>query len=755
MDAHSDRRRTSMAASLVESFLGEGHARGGRGRCPLRPIPPMTFLIAVAVWVLAACLALYRVEAGLVERGVPDGARAGEYVLELTADAQQGDFGNSAKAHVLFADGSRMNVLLSYEGDVLYFARERIAGSVRFSELSDSSFARYALEGVVCRATVSDVRLCEDQGVLAPVLAARRWASEWFDEIPGVGSALLRALLLGDRSHLDEDGLYDAMKTVGLAHMVAVSGSHLAVVGAFVSALLVRIGAPRRACVVALCLFYAAYSVFTGLSAPVIRSAVMAGVAISCIFASRRTSPLAALSVCVCVLVAFDPSLAVSLSFFLSAASTFGVVMFAGLFSSWFACATGGRFGTACEAFGMTAAANLPIFPVTASVFSRVPLVSPIANLVAAPVFSVLLLGGLLSLAMAAAMPDAGMCVLRVFCAISGLFCGAATVLSHMPFAAVPCSMGLVEAAVASIVVVVLIWAVWPLPTGRTVRAVACALSAFFIVFAFAASRLASDEIVMLDVGQGDAILIRSQGAALLVDTGNQDAKLSAALARHGVMSLDGVVITHHDDDHCGSLPVLDSLVAQGEVLLSSPTFSCECDGCTELVADAQRVAGQRGVSGISKGETIKVGRFTCFAVWPEAFSEEGGNADSLCLLVEYDAQGDGISEFSTLLTGDAEADQLDAMTESGLVGHVDVFKAGHHGSKNGVSEAAFETLSPKVALISAGLDNRYGHPSQEALDALEDVGAHIFRTDHMGDVTCRFSDAGIEVFTQKSDASN
>lgn len=740
----------SRVATFLSTFLGEGHARGDDGH-PLRPRPPITFWIAIGVWVFAACFTVLRIDFDLDERGVPEGLQAGEYVFELATDAQRGDFGTSAQAYVQRPDGGRVKVLLSYEDDTLYFARERIVGTARFSELSDSSFARYASQGVVCRASVSDVRPCEEQGFLGPVVAARRWAAECFDDIPGVGSALLRALLLGDRSHLDEGGLYDAMKTVGLAHMVAVSGSHLAVVGAFVSALFVRAGVPRRACVIALCLFYAAYSVFTGLSAPVIRSAVMAGVAISCVFASRRSSPLAALSVCVCVLIALDPANALSLSFFLSAASTFGVVVFAGLFSSWFRRAMGGRADAVSEAFGMTMAANLPIFPVTASVFSRVPLISPVANLLAAPAFSLLLLGGLFALAVAAVAPGVGMVALHALCACSGLFCDIAMALSHVPFAAVPCSIGVIEVSLATVVVVGAIWIAWPDFSARAARLAACAATALLIVFSLAVPRLTADEIVMLDVGQGDAILIRSQGAALLVDTGNQDSRLSAALARHGVTALDGVAITHHDDDHCASLSVLDALVARGGVILAEPTLSCECDGCAELITDAKRVAGVRGISGIAQGEAIKVGRFTCRAVWPAAFSDEGGNADSLCLLVEYDAQSDGVPDSRALLTGDAEADQLDAVVDAGLVGHVDVFKAGHHGSKNGVSAEAYERLSPEIALISVGEDNRYGHPSQETLDALNDVGAHVFRTDYMGDVTCRFSEQEIEVFTQKT----
>ena len=748
-------RRSKTFAILgrfFEMVLGEGHIGRtiAQGR-PMRPLPPPAFFVAVVLWLLAILIFGLRMQAGLVERGVPEGATAGQYTFELISDAQESDYGITAQAVVFLSDGQRASVLLSYEGDTLYFARERIVGNARFSEFSDASFERYASEGLVCRVSADDVVLADDQGMLSPLLAARRQAAKAFDGIEGVGSALLRALLIGDRSKLDESGLYDAMKSIGLAHLVAVSGSHLAIVGTFVSALMVRLGIPRKACVVLLCLFYASYAVLTGLSAPVVRSGVMATIAISCIFAARRASPLAALSVCVSVLIALEPTNALSLSFFLSAASTFGVVVFSSLFSSWFACVSQGRVPSVAEGVGMTTAANLPIFPVTASVFARIPLITPLANLMAAPVFSLLLLGGLGSLCLWAVLPSLGGWMLNVMCFLASLFCYASIALSHVPFASLPCGLGMPIAVGISVVIIALLWFVWPMPSRKTILAVGAFFVLGFFVAALLVPRFASDEIIMLDVGQGDAILIRSQGASLLVDTGNQDSKLLSALGRHGISSLDGVLITHYDDDHCASLPVLDSALALGGVYLAASTLTCECEDCDELLASASLIAGTGGVNGIAAGQSIQVGRFTCTVVWPEGFSEEGGNADSLCLLVEYDAQADGVVESSVFLTGDAGIDELNAITNEGLVGDVDVFKVAHHGSKNSVSESAYAILSPEIALISVGENNQYGHPTSEALTALEEVGAEVFRTDLAGDITCRFSAEGIEVFTQNA----
>ena len=294
-----------------------------------------------------------------------------------------------------------------------------------------------------------------------------------------------------------------------------------------------------------------------------------------------------------------------------------------------------------------------------------------------------------------------------------------------------------------------IVWAWWPRLRAKTIRvafgALACALAAAAIVF----PRGAGDEIVMLDVGQGDAFLIRSQGASLLVDTGNQEQRLLSALARHKAASFDAVAISHHDDDHCGCLELLAPNIA-GDVLLCEETFACGCDDCEELVATAGRTVGEDRVRGVGAGDTVEVGRFVCTAIWPYSFEEEGGNADSLCFLVEYDAEGDGRPESSVLLTGDAEAKQIEEMMDKASVASVDIVKAGHHGSKAGVADGFSERVGAQAVLISAGANNRYGHPSKEAIEEFESAGMAVFRTDEQGDAVCRFEGDRISVATQR-----
>lgn len=256
------------------------------------------------------------------------------------------------------------------------------------------------------------------------------------------------------------------------------------------------------------------------------------------------------------------------------------------------------------------------------------------------------------------------------------------------------------------------------------------------------------DRIVMLDVGQGDALLVTSRGSSLLIDTGNQDAKLLRGLARNRVSHLGSVLVTHSDDDHCGSLDQVGKSVSVDRAILAKDMLSCESPSARQLVEQVSRIADE--IVGVEVGDTFDVGAFTVRVLWPATFTEEGGNADSLCVLLEYDGDDDGLTDHTALMTGDAEKDQLEDMIGMQLVGDVDVLKVGHHGSRNGMTQDEVLALRPEIALISCGLHNRYGHPAQDTLDLLEGAGTAAFRTDLDGEVTCAFTPESINVTCER-----
>lgn len=181
---------------------------------------------------------------------------------------------------------------------------------------------------------------------------------------------------------------------------------------------------------------------------------------------------------------------------------------------------------------------------------------------------------------------------------------------------------------------------------------------------------------------------------------------------------------------------------------MADDALSCPCNACARLRKAACDLVGDGGVKGLGVGDHVVVGAFDLSVVWPEEFTDEGGNADSLCLLAEADADGDGSGDWTALFVGDAERDQLAQLVESGRVGKVDLYKVGHHGSKNALDNRLADALSPSIALVSAGEGNRYGHPAPETVALLEDTGALVMRTDISGDVSCRIEADRIAVET-------
>jgi len=193
---------------------------------------------------------------------------------------------------------------------------------------------------------------------------------------------------------------------------------------------------------------------------------------------------------------------------------------------------------------------------------------------------------------------------------------------------------------------------------------------------------------------------VRSKGSAVLIDTGNHDTLLKEALARQGIFHLDAVLITHADDDHCGSLQALDGVVAIDSVLVARDALTCDCDSCESLIESASSVVGSANVEPLAVGDAIACGDFSLKVIWPYGFSDEGGNADSLCLLASLATSG---GTWTALFCGDAESNQLKEIIDEGELGDIDIYKVGHHGSKAALTESVVEVIRPEISLVSVG----------------------------------------------------
>ena len=234
-----------------------------------------------------------------------------------------------------------------------------------------------------------------------------------------------------------------------------------------------------------------------------------------------------------------------------------------------------------------------------------------------------------------------------------------------------------------------------------------------------------------LDVGQGDAILIRSPAGAILIDTGPDNAgqDLSDNLSAKGVEDLCMLFLTHGDSDHAGNADrVLQTCNVAALLLPDSHTVSGS-------VRAAERAASDRGtaVSRLCAGDVLYSGNLVIAVLSPFSPPEGEENTDSLVLRVTYGAT-------SVLLTGDA-----DIAAEERILRYTapeelrcDILKLGHHGSRTSTSEAFLTAAAPQYAVISCGKANSFGHPHSETLLRLQNAGIPVLRTDEIGEITFR-----------------
>lgn len=672
-------------------------------------------------------------------------------LLEATEDASCSSYGYCCQFIARFSDGCAGKIQAYLDEETPPMFGDLFSAEVETTAVSESSAAWAWSAGQAATATVSDRQAVSRTDAMGMALSTRAQAVEALsgeDE----ASAVLQALVCGYCATYDETRIKQDFTVCGLAHIVAVSGAHLVIVGAFVSALIRAMRFPRGFGLILQCFLMLGYLVLAGMPVSAVRAFIMALTLQLSFAAGRRGTGLSALGACIIGMIAFDATVAVSASFALSALSTLGIALFSPLLSSWLESAMGFAPRMLRDALAMTLASAVLAQPYSCALFSQLPLVSPLANVLAAPLVGPVCALGIIAGLMAAAFPVAGAFLVELATCCARVLCDVVSWNAQLPFASIPvvidARLGLGLSAVSACA----LWWFWPLPRKLPHRR--RLLAGLCLVVLVSVSLLAvplfsrDTRLVMLDVGQGDAFLLRSEGAAVLVDTGAYESLLRSALARQGIRRLDAVIITHSDEDHCGALASLRGVVAVDRVFVAAEALACECSSCAALRDDAAALVGSQNVIGLRCGDAIDAGRFSLQTLWPERYVEEGGNADSLCFLVSCDIDADEESEATTLMVGDAEAEQLEEIVEDHRLGEVDILKVGHHGSAKSFDDELLDRLSPKMALISVGEGNRYGHPAPEIISFLEQQGARIFRTDIQGDVSCRFTDESIEVET-------
>lgn len=575
--------------------------------------------------------------------------------------------------------------------------------------------------------------------------------------IPEPQAALLSGILLGEDKQMSPE-LRDAFRDTGLTHIIAISGFNVAIL----VGVLMRVSQaflPRRGAVVFAMVGLAAYTVLVGFGASIVRAAVMGCIYLLTLHGFGRTHFVyAALFLAAVLMTLVEPFALWDVGFQLSFAATLGLILYSKRISRWIRerlertldrNATNQLMWVLTDSVIVTLAAQILTLPLAMSYFGQLSLISLPANaavLLAQP--GAMVWGGMATLA-GLVSTAAG----QLLGWIAWLFLAYTTELARW-FSRIPGATLRIDLSPAGVLAIyALIFSVtWLGMLNKERRAALFArlrprlpqritLASFtlaaLLILAWGLSQPDGRlHVTFMDVGQGDAIFIQTpSGRQILVDGGKYPSVLNDELGQEMPFwdrEIDIVVATHPDADHVSGLPGVlkryrvGRLITDGEQLGVSELYD-------ELLVTAEEERIE--VYPASAGETIEIGdgvRLELLNPGPELPSESR-NENSVSMRVVY-------GEFALLLTGDAEQKAERTMLansemEGGRPLVSQVFKAGHHGSRSSSNSYFLEAVRPQFVIISAGEQNRFGHPHVEVLERAAAVGATVLGTDELGTI--------------------
>lgn len=561
---------------------------------------------------------------------------------------------------------------------------------------------------VVGSARADRLSLLDDPG-LAWNVTVRRAAREAIERaLPPASAALLAGLLLGERAALPPE-IDTAFRRAGVYHLLAVSGFNVALIAGATFSLLSLARFPRRAAAAVTIVVVIGFAAVIGWEPSVLRATIMATLMLGALLVEREASVLNSLALAALLVLALRPEDLHDPGFQLSFAATTGIV------------ATPLPRGVVAGGVGVSLAAELAVLPVTLTHFNQLSVIGPLANLGAVPLAGVATVVGLAGVAASWPLAAAGDVLVNatwpVLIALRALVAVTAAptwAIVHLPAPAWPATTCYVAGLLLA-----LGWRHARTSRPRAARyAGALAVALLAAAVAIAAWPLVRPpdgrlRVIVLDVGQGDAIVVETpNGQTLLVDAGGGGAwRLDAGervvapvLWNRGVLRLAATVVTHDDQDHAGGMRAIRRLFTIGEA----------------WTADDLRAA-PRTLGGV---------RFTALAGGAHAarWASRGRNDAALVLRVDH-----GLASF--LLASDITADTEARLVAGGTPLAATVLKVAHHGSRGSSTAEFLDAVGPRVAVVSVGARNPYGHPSPETLARLAAAGTTVYRTDHDGAV--------------------
>ena len=547
--------------------------------------------------------------------------------------------------------------------------------------------------------------------------------------LPEDAAPFAKALLLGDRTGIDYE-TNTVFKLSGISHVIAVSGLHVTILFTLINILCFK----RRWLVAILGIpTLVLFAAVAGFSPSITRACIMQCLMIAAMLVGKDYDGPTELAFSSLVMLVANPLVITSVSFQLSVGCMIGIFAFSQKITDhltaklitkkrnrlkklkrWFS-----------GSVAVTLSAMITTTPLVALYFGAVSLVGVLTNLLAlwviSFIFYCLMLVCLLGAFLPAAASVAGVLIawpIRYVLFVSKLL--ASIPLSAVYTASIYIVMWL---AFCYVLLGVFLFSKKKKPTVLF----CCAVIGLCLALGASWLEPLTDNcrMTVLDVGQGQCILLQSEGKTYLVDCGGSDEEEAADIAAErllsmGVFRLDGVILTHFDADHSGGMEYLLARIPAGTL------FVPDCADENNVLGRLAPLAGQ--VMELKDNIILTYGDTELSIFGPVV--PDSGNESSLAILFRHE-------NCDILITGDRSAFGERMLLKTADIPQVEVLVAGHHGSKHSTSEELLAAVRPKIAVISVG-DNHYGHPTQEVLQRLAAIGAVVYRTDIHGNIVLR-----------------
>lgn len=576
------------------------------------------------------------------------------------------------------------------------------------------------------------------------------------------------AILLGEKNGLDET-MKESFRKNGIGHILAISGLHMSFIGMGLYKIQRRFGFPFFICGGSAVLLLLFYTVMTGAGISSRRALLMFGIRMGAEITGRNYDIATSLSLTAAVLAITSPLSVMDASFQLSFGAIAGLVLLTPILEeSWMRreekenehkqkivqkCRVKLKQGI-CASMAVNLFLTAPLM----YFYFEIPTYSLLLNVLVIPLMPFFMAAGLTGSVLLLFAESAGEKVLFICKGILWFYDRICSLAERLPGNRIvtgrPQKVYIV--LYYSVILGICIWFYCKNEQGkssstdtckrqrrrRTLAASAGVLGAAFgfLSICICSYRICTGiEMTVLDVGQGDGIFIRGpEGKCYLIDGGSSDVssvgkyRIEPYLLSRAADTLDYVFLSHGDEDHVNGIEELLANQALGiriKNLVLPPKSAW--DERIEETADIA-VQNQTRIVLMGEGDSLKEEEMTITCMYPETrYSGETGNAASMVLDISY-------GKFQCLLTGDIEAKSEAKLLKKGLQGKYDVLKVAHHGSKGSSQEAFLEEIRPTIALVSAGIDNRYGHPHEETVKRLKKYGCKVYSTQDNGAITIK-----------------